>query len=88
MPQAKNTFRHESLHDADSVRDILEALTKGLGKGKLSFSDDDGEIIMRPEGLLHLKLRASCEDNRNRVDLRISWQTAQKVPKKKPLSVK
>ena len=88
MSQGKNTFRHESLQDAESVRDILEALMQGLQNGRLTFSDDDDEIVMHPEGLLHLKLRARSEDNRHRLDLRVSWQSTDKKTKKKSLSVK
>jgi amphi-Trp domain-containing protein len=88
MSQGKNTFRHESLQDAESVRDILEALMQGLQNGRLTFSDDDDEIVMHPEGLLHLKLRARSEDNRHRLDLRVSWQSTDNKTKKKSLSVK
>jgi amphi-Trp domain-containing protein len=87
MAQRKNSFRHDSLHDAETIRDLLEALTDGLGRGRLTFRDDEGEIVMHPEGLLRLKLRASRDDNRNRVDVRISWQTAEPAVVKKPLTV-
>ena len=52
MRQSKNSFRHESLQDAETIQDILKSLSKGIAKGKLSFSDEDGEIVMEPEGLL------------------------------------
>jgi amphi-Trp domain-containing protein len=87
MRQGKDSFRHESLQDAETIRDILDALTKGLTKGKLTFSDDNGEIVLRPSGLLNLKVTASREDSRNRVNLRITWQTEEKAKPKKPLSI-
>jgi hypothetical protein len=44
---------------------------------------------MRPKGLLDLKLTAQQEGNRNRFNIRISWQTEDDtVSKKKRLSVK
>jgi amphi-Trp domain-containing protein len=87
MAQRKNSFRHDSLHDAETIRDLLEALTDGLGKGRLTFRDDEGEIVMHPEGLLRLRLKASRDDNRNRVDVRITWQTTEPAALKKPLTV-
>ncbi len=87
MRQDKDSFRHESLQDKDTIRDILEALTKGLGKGKLTFTDDNGEIVLRPSGLLNLKVTAGREDSRNRVDIRITWQTEKKTNQKKSLAV-
>ena len=87
--QDKRNFRHESLQDTESIQDLLKALTRGIGKGKLTFSDEDGEIIMRPKGLLDLKLTASREDGRNRVNVRITWQEqAPKAKGSKSLSVK
>ena len=88
MSQDKNNFRHESLQDAKTIREILQSLTKGLANGKLTFSDEDGEIILQPEGLLHLKLTAASENNRQKLNLRISWQVQEeKKSQKKNLSV-
>mgnify|MGYP001828181467 FL=1 len=86
--QEKKDFRHESLQDAETIQGLLKALTKGLARGKLTFSDEDGEIVMQPRGLLALKLTASKEDGRNRVNVRITWQDAEKPTKgKKSLKV-
>ncbi|MDC1287675.1 amphi-Trp domain-containing protein [Gammaproteobacteria bacterium] len=88
MKRKKNSFRHESLQNCDSIQAILKALTEGIAKGKLSFSDDDDSISMAPDGLLNLKLNVSQEDNRNRINLRITWQDrAKKTLKKSRLSV-
>ena len=78
MKRKKNSFRHESLQNRDSIQAILKALTEGIAKGKLSFSDDDDSISMTPDGLLNLKLSVSQEDNRNRINLRITWEDRQK----------
>ncbi len=75
MADERKNFRHESLQDVDSVRDILEAITRGIEKGTLSFSDDDGKIVMHPKGLLNVKLTASEEDSEQRVNLRLTWQS-------------
>ena len=89
MKRKKNSFRHESLQNRDSIQTILEALTEGMAKGKLSFSDDDDSISMAPDGLLNLKLTVSQEDNRNRINLRITWEDKKKKTlKKSRLSVR
>lgn len=74
MQQDKQSFRHESLQDTASIQRLLKALTRGIARGKLSFSDEEGEIVMQPDDLLDLKLTASKEDGRNRVTIRITWQ--------------
>jgi amphi-Trp domain-containing protein len=89
MKRRKNSFRHESLQNRDSIQAILKALTEGIAKGKVTFSDDDDSISMTPEGLLNLKLIVSQEDNRNRINLRITWEDRkQKALKKSRLSVR
>jgi amphi-Trp domain-containing protein len=87
MRQSKNSFRHESLQDAKTIQDILRSLSKGIAKGKLSFSDEDGEIVMEPEGLLNLKVTASEDEGRHRVNIRITWQADELVKQTKPLHV-
>ncbi|SDJ69121.1 amphi-Trp domain-containing protein [Aliiruegeria lutimaris] len=66
-------FRHDSLQTRKTVKALLEALTKGIGKGELVLSDEDGEIALEPDGLLNLRIRAERADGSNRVDLRITW---------------
>jgi amphi-Trp domain-containing protein len=87
MRPTKNNFRHESLQDAKTIQEILKAISKGIAKGRLSFSDEDGEIVMEPEGLLNLKVSANQDDLRQRLNIRITWQVDEKVKQKKPLSV-
>lgn len=87
MRQPKTTFRHESLQDCETIQEFLNALTEGVGEGKLQFSDEDGKIEMHPEGLLNLKVTASQDDNRHRVDVRISWQVAGDTERKSILKV-
>lgn len=87
MRQSKNSFRHESLQDAKTIQELLKSLSTGIAKGKLSFSDEDGEIVMEPEGLLNLKVTASQDDGRHRVNIRITWQAEENVKKKKPLQL-
>jgi len=89
MKRRKNSFRHESLQNRDSIQAILKALTEGIAKGKVTFSDDDDSISMTPDGLLNLKLTVSQEDNRNRINLRITWDDRkQQALKKSRLSVR
>ena len=88
MKQKSKQFRHESLQDADSVQQILKAISDGLAKGKLRFSDDDGELLLHPRGLLDLRLSADQDEGRQRINLRVSWQVKEKKGgRKKALNV-
>jgi amphi-Trp domain-containing protein len=87
MKQGKKSFRHESLQDAKSIQGILKAVSQGIGKGRLNLSDEDDEMVLEPDGLLHLKLTANQEENRHRINLRITWQSEGELPKKKNLQI-
>ena len=83
MRQVKNGFLHESLQDTDSIRGILKSIADGINKGKIVFSDEDDKMVMQPEGLLHLKLKAVQEENRRQISIRISWQVEERQSKQK-----
>ena len=87
MRADKSSFRHESLQDSQTIQEILKAITRGIAKGTLSFSDEDGEISMAPEGLLNLKVTANQDESRHRLSIRITWQAEEKVKQKKSLVV-
>ena len=61
----KKVFATSHYRTKKSIQDILKAITSGIAKGKITFSDEDEKIVMRPEGLLDLKVTATQEDNRN-----------------------
>lgn len=88
MRKGKSSFRHDSLQDTKSIQHILKSINAGLAKGKITFSDEDDSIVMQPDGLLDLKVTATQESNKNRINIRISWQTDDgKDKKEKKLSV-
>jgi len=88
MRQGKKSFRHESLQDAAAIQEIMAAISDGIASGRVTFSDSDDRIVMRPEGLLHMKVTASQEEDRDRISIRVSWQVEDKRGKrKKPLRV-
>ena len=87
MLQRKNRFRHESIEDAKTIQSYLKAITKGIEKGELIFSDNQGSIELHPEGLLNLKVVASEDDNKNRLEIRVTWSNNETVPDNGPLTI-
>ncbi|NIZ13661.1 amphi-Trp domain-containing protein [Phaeobacter sp. HF9A] len=66
-------FRHDSLQDRKTVKTLIDAISKGLAKGELTLSDEDGDIVLNPEGLMTLRIRAERNDGQCKVDFRVSW---------------
>ena len=83
MKTSKSDFRHESIQDNDSITSILEAITAGIEKKEITFSNDEESIIMHPKGMLNLKVNASQDGNDNRISIRIKWQTEPDKKQKK-----
>lgn len=83
MKNSKSNFRHESIQDDKSIQDILKSITKGIEKNEITFSNEEDTIVMHPKGLLNVKVTASQDDNDNRINVRIKWQTK---PDKKKLN--
>lgn len=85
----KQTFRHESLQDNDTIVALIDAIQKGLVKKDLFFSDDAGGITLSPKGLLGLKIHASQEGEYNQFSIKVSWVDKNaRAPKKKAIKIK
>lgn len=69
----KSEFRHESLQDGKSIQKLLNAISKGLGKGQLEFTDEEGQLTLSPKGLLDLKVTVKEDETRHQLDIKVSW---------------
>ncbi len=83
-----SSFRHESLQDRETIQTLLEALTEGIGKGKITLEDADGTLTLQPSGLLRLKITGTANEDRNRLDIKLTWQDEAKPAKSKPPKIK
>jgi len=81
-------FRHESLQDQATIKGLLKAITNGIGAGKISLEDENGNLIMEPSGMLRLKINAAVDDGQNKLDIRISWQGESEPTSKKSVTIK
>lgn len=70
---ATDEFQHESLQDAKSIGEYLKAIIHGLETGYLDLSDDNGQLVLHPSGLLGLDLRAKRKGNRAKLVIELSW---------------
>ncbi|MEM9635339.1 MAG: amphi-Trp domain-containing protein [Pseudomonadota bacterium] len=89
MHNGDGSFRHESIQSRKSIKALLEAVTKGIGKGELTLGDGEDELVMEPGGLITLRVRAERSNGSNRIDLRLTWtETTETPPKKGDLKVR
>ncbi len=81
-------FRHESLQDQDTIKNLLKAITSGIAEGEITLEDKNARLVMEPTGLLRVKIKASIDDDQNTLDIRISWQGEKDIAKDKSLKIK
>ncbi|MCO4786107.1 amphi-Trp domain-containing protein [Marinomonas atlantica] len=87
--KSKTEFKHEALLEADDIQGVLEALSKGLSKGKMEFSDaKESTLELQPKGLMHLKVTASEEDGRQQFEVKVRWEKRPKSLSKTPPKIK
>lgn len=73
--KSKTEFKHEALLNPEDIQDVLKALSKGLGKGKLEFSDEkEGALSLNPNGLLRLKVTASEDEDSQQFEVKVRWE--------------
>lgn len=70
---ASDEFQHESLQDVKSIGTYLRAIIQGLEAGYLDLSDENGQLVLHPTGLLSLELRAKRKGNRAKLQIELSW---------------
>ncbi|SBS27561.1 hypothetical protein MAQ5080_00854 [Marinomonas aquimarina] len=87
--KSKTEFKHEALVEADDIQEVLQALAKGVEKGKMEFSDGkDSPMELLPKGLLRLKVSASEDEGRQQFEVKVSWEKRPKSLAKTPPKIK
>lgn len=72
-------FEHRSLQDGTSIGGYLEALARGFGQGRLTFTGGEGgPIEIHPASLLEFSLRIESVGDRRRLVLTTEW--SEKAP--------
>ena len=88
MATDNKKFHHSSLQDADSIVELLGAITEGISKGKLQLSDDSGDIQLRPRGLLEFSVDVEEDSGSNSLNVRLRWSDAARRIDRKTLNIR
>lgn len=73
MGGSNGRFKHESLQDAKTIKSLLTSLAKGFSKKGLTLGDAGSEIVLKPDGLMNVRIKAERDQGTNKVSLTISW---------------
>lgn len=86
--KSKTKFSHDSLLDRQSTQELLVTLANAVKKGELTFQESEGELVLSPQQLLQVSLRASDEGDKQEVEIKLKWRTKEKVLSDTPPKIK
>lgn len=86
--KSKTRFSHDSLLDRQSTHELLVTLAKALKKGELVFQESEGDLVLSPQQLLQISVRASDEGDKQEVEVKIKWRTKEKAISDTPPRIK
>ncbi len=73
MASSGNEFAYQSLQDPESIVKYLEALGEGIKGGSLLFGTKKKKLILEPNGLMKLDVKARRKDRKVKLEIKISW---------------
>jgi len=66
-------FTFQSLQDPESIVKYLDALGQGLSSGHLYLGTKKKKLILKPNGLLTLDVKAKRREKKVKLEIKISW---------------
>lgn len=75
---AEKKFFHESFLDTANVHTFMQSLIDGIGKQRVVLSTEDDEMVLNPKGLLKVTVKAKKKNEKNRINLKITWEDEKK----------
>jgi len=75
----EDQFNHESLQDAQSITNYLQALGQGFAQGALRFSTDDRQLNLAPRGLITMEVEAKRKGPDVKLTLKFRWSEGPKT---------
>ncbi len=88
MGKTAEEFTHQSIQDTESIVRYLNTLGQGIEKGRLLFCSGKDELVLKPNGLLKLGLKAKRKNGTTKISMRIVWKEGQTPkPSDEPLVI-
>lgn len=69
-----NEFKHETLQDTKSIIEYLKILTEGFENGELVFRNDREQILLNPEGMIQMEVKARKKEKKGKLSIKFYWK--------------
>ena len=67
-------FQHESIQDRDTIIQYLNTFSQGFQKGEIEFRAGTDEIVIKPEGLIQMEVKAKNTGRKSKLTMKFSWK--------------
>jgi amphi-Trp domain-containing protein len=71
---ASSEFKHETLQDVDAISEYLKILTDGFENKELIFRNDREQILLKPDGMIELEVKAKKKDGKVKLAIKFNWK--------------
>ena len=85
---SNDDFRHESVHDRNSIVRYLQAITAGIEEGRITLGTAEQMLDLEPAGLLELQVRAKRKGGRVKLAIKLGWRESEDDPAADALEIK
>ncbi|MBF0258942.1 MAG: amphi-Trp domain-containing protein [Desulfamplus sp.] len=72
----KDEFIYESVQDTETITQYLKALVEGFERKQIAFNTNEKKIVLQPNNLIELEIKAKRGDGKNKLNLKFSWKDA------------
>jgi len=86
--KSKTKFSHDALLDREATQELLVTLANAVKKGQLEFEESEGDLVLSPQNLLQVSVRASDEGDKQEVEVKLKWRTRAKELSDTPPKIK
>lgn len=80
-------FDHESYQDTETIKQYLLSLVDGFGKGQITLNSRNDHLDLPLSNFVKFKVRAKKNDDKNKIEISISWRDASEDKKREPIKI-
>ncbi len=80
-------FDHESYQDTETIKQYFLSLVEGFGKGKITLNSRNDRLELPLNNFVKFKVRAKKNDDKNKIEISISWRETSENKKRETINI-
>lgn len=80
-------FDHESYQDTETIKQYFLSLVEGFGKGRITLNSRNDRLELPLTNFVKFKVRAKKNDDKNKIEISISWRDTSENKKRETINI-